>query len=411
MFWILRYSNLYLILIFSVIIFYVIPSSVSIFYGQIDERVVSLLLLSVFSLAVYSASYFFLRDYRFSLLYNSVPKICISWGYFGAFVVLVYSVVIVYASFTSPQIALFAALQGADINTLAVLREEFLRTRVGGERAFLYLYSICIVAMMPMVVAQLYLSAHKARHFLLLFFLFSLALTLEKGRALVALLPLATVLYNSKGAKKAAQILLILLVFIFGVSFLARGGMSNAAASTVVREADADSTVVGGADGVPDEYNLFKGGSQAGYLINRVVYIPYITALDWLKYKEDILQGQNLWGRSIGLIALMLGEEKVNLEREVFTYQWGQNPTGTGSANTVYYVDAYLNFGALGVFFYTVLLAFIVRVCVLSNNKALMACLSVSVYYLAMHGMPSVLFSGGLGFLFIFSLFFRFKDF
>ncbi|MNN75648.1 hypothetical protein D3C81_1919650 [compost metagenome] len=73
----------------------------------------------------------------------------------------------------------------------------------------------------------------------------------------------------------------------------------------------------------------------------------------------------------------------------------------------MFYVDAYLSFDYLGVLFYSIILAFCVRVCVCSANKALIACLAISVYYVCFNSLSAVLFSGGLGFIFILALFFR----
>lgn len=399
MFRFLQYKNIHLIFIAGISIFYILPSCISFFVGVSREQTYLLLILSFISIFVYYFAYFLFKSHIFAQLFKSIPKINVSWSIFNSLILFIYFSVILYASFTAPQIALFAAVQGADISTISELREMFLRTRGGWEIILLYIYSICIVALMPMVIAEMYLSSNKYRHYVLIFFLISLALTLEKGRALVAFLPLAVIFYNEKSSKKAKQVFILLIMVIVAVSFLARGGISSNETGVVVENMD----------GVPDEYNMFKGDSQIEYLLNRVLYIPYSTAIDWLRYKDEMLHGEILGGSSIGVLAALYGVEKVNLERDVFEYQWGQNITGTGSANTVYYVDAYLNFGVLGVLFYTILLAAIFRICIVSNNKPLFACLAISAFFVCMHGLTPMLFSGGLGILLCFALFFKFK--
>lgn len=320
------------------------------------------------------------------------------WSLFAFLVLLSYFSVIVYAVVTAPGIALFEALRGASVSEVSGLREEFLRSREGWEKGLLYVYVIGVSAFMPLVISQLFMVRSKWRFAVLGAFLFSLALTLEKSRALVAMLPLVVIFVNSGKAKKAYFVMVWLVLVIVLVSALARGGLSSG------EVAPEDNPLLG----VPDEYNLFVGeSSQIYYIINRVWYIPYVTAIDWLRYREIILSGENTLGRSISPIAWITGEERISLEQEVFAFQWGQNETGTGSANTAFYVDAYLTFDYLGVIIYSIILAFFVRVCVCSANKALIACLVISLYSVCFNSFSGVLFSGGLGFIFILALFCR----
>lgn len=396
----LAYKNIYLLPVLAIAIFYVIPSLLG---SLLDGRPLApkLLYLSLISVFFYLVFYSILRGRWFTHLYNSVLKINIGWQIISFSIIVVYFSVIVYACITAPKIALFAALDGATMSELSGLREEFLRTRVGWEVVLLYIYAIGISALMPLTIAQMFISKSKWRIPILLLFLFSLSLTLEKGRSLVALLPLVVLFINGGDRKKAYLVFLILFLNIGLVSAVARGGLTS----------DDIADDPGPMAGVPDEYNLFVGEtSQFYYLINRVWYIPYLTAIDWLRYKEEVLNSETVSGRSIGVVAWLIGEDKIYLEREVFKFEWGQNETGTGSANSVYYVDAYLNFGHLGIVLYTFLLALLVRVCICSQNKALIACLAISVYYVCFNSLSAVIFSGGLGFLFFLALFFRVKN-
>ncbi len=389
--------NIYILPVLAIVIFYILPSILSLLFDS-SENAAELLATSIVCIVVYLGAYKLFSDRLFDEKLASIKRIKLNWDLFSNLIIGLYFSIIIYASLTVSQVALFAALRGANISDLSVLREEFLRTRTGWEVILLYIYTICISAFMPLIITQKFHTASKYRFLLLFLFLFSLLLTLEKGRALVAMLPLI-VYYINKGVRKQAyKAMAFLLITIIAVSFVARGGLTSSS----------DEDHIDSAASTPYEYNLFKGETgQFYYVINRVVYIPYITAIDWLRYKDEVLSGKAISGRSIGVIAWAMGEDKINLEREIFAFEWGQNETGTGSSNTVFYIDSYLNFGFYGVALYSIILAFIFRVCIFLGNEALIACLSISAYYVAFQGLSAVLFSGGLGFLFILALFFE----
>ncbi|MDR0276667.1 MAG: hypothetical protein LBJ37_02145 [Paucimonas sp.] len=393
----LKFKNVYLLPVVGLVASYIIPSLLGLFFGT-RELAFQLLLLSLLSVTVYFVSYVFFRGRWFSDFYRGVLKIRVGWSFFALLILVAYFSVIVYASLTAPGIALFEALRGASASEVSGLREEFLRSREGWERGLLYVYAIGVSAFMPLVISQLFITRSRWRFVVLGAFLFSLALTLEKSRALVAMLPLVVIFINSGSSKKAYAVMASLVALIVLVSALARGGMTSEESAQEVNPLS----------GVPDAYNLFVGEtSQVYYIINRVFYIPYVTAIDWLRYRDEVLNGESTHGRSISAIAWITGQERISLEQEVFAFQWGQNETGTGSANSAFYVDAYLSFGYFGVILYSIILAFCVRVCVCSANKALIACLAISVYYVCFNSLSGVLFSGGLGFIFMLALFFR----
>ncbi|WNF57344.1 hypothetical protein [Pseudomonas sp. SG20052] len=397
---VLEFRNIYLLPILAIALFYVVPAFLGIIIGE-NSYAFELFFLSISSVFIYFFSYKVFCGHWFTALYNSVLKIRIGLDFFSWFILAIYFLVIFYACLTAPDIALFAAIKGVSLTEISGLREEFLRTREGWERGLLYIYAICVSSLVPLVIAQMFVAKSKWRFYVLFAFLFSLALTLEKGRALVAMLPLIVIFVNLGNRKKAYMIAFFLVVLIAIVSLVARGGLASSE-----NEGDANPL-----SGVPDEYNLFAGEtSQFYYIVNRVWYIPYATAIDWLRYRVVKLNDESTVGKSISAVAWLTGEERVSLEQDVFTFQWGQNETGTGTANTVYYVDAFLTFGYFGVFLYSLLLAFCVRVCVCSRNKALIACLAISVYYVCFNSLSAVLFSGGLGFIFLLALFFRISD-
>lgn len=393
----LLYKYLYALPILLVCVFYSVPALGGVLFDGSSEAA-RLLLLSFGGGLVYFIGYKFFCAASFSCFFSGFLKVRLKWQAITLLVFLVYFSVIIYACFTAPGIALVAALKGVPMGELSGLREEFLRTREGWEKGLNYIYSICITSLVPFAIAKMFVVKARFRFFMLFAFLLSLALTLEKGRTVVAMLPLVVLYVNSGDHKKAYRAIYALVLIVGLISIVARGGLTSNEATTTSAALE----------GVPEQYNLFKGESGQGYYImNRVGYIPYITAIDWLNYREQVLRGDDVNGRSIGIVAFLLDQEKINLEREVFAFQWGQNDTGTGSSNTAYFVDAYLNFGVFGVIIYSLILSFIVRIVVISNDAALISCLSIPLLYVCFTSLPAVLFSGGLGFLFILALMFK----
>ena len=393
----LFYRYLYALPILLVFMLYSLPALGGVVFNGSAEAA-RLLFLSLGSSLVYFVGYKLLYTAAFSRFFSGFLKVRLKWQAVTMFIFVVYFFVIIYACLTAPGIALVAALKGVPMGELSGLREEFLRTREGWEKGLNYIYSICITSLVPYAIAKMFVVKARFRFAMLFAFLLSLALTLEKGRAVVAMLPLIVLYANLGDHKKAYRAIFTLVIIVGLISIIARGGLTSN-----------DSTTESAAmEGVPEQYNLFKGESGQGYyMMNRIGYIPYITAIDWLNYREQVLRGDDVNGRSIGVVAFLFEQEKINLEREVFAFQWGQNDTGTGSSNTVFFVDAYLNFGIIGVIIYSLIVSFIARVIVVSGDGALVSCLSIPLLYICFTPLPAVLFSGGLAFLFLLALVFR----
>ncbi|CAJ0787570.1 MULTISPECIES: hypothetical protein [Ralstonia] len=397
----LRFRRLYLLPVIGTLVFYAVPSALGILFRS-NGYDAEMLTLSLIAMVTYFLAFHFFwkrtaveQRLRGMLLH-------VSWRHFCLVVLLCYFCMIAYAAATAPGIALIASIQGASLDQIAQLRETFLRTRVGAERALLYWYAINISSLMPLVLSILFLKQAKYRYIVLIAFLFTLALTLEKSLSITALIPLIIIFYNSNRRKFVYLIGTALIAAVMVVSFAARGGLS-------VEQGGTAST--GSAAAVPDEYNLFQGSdSQALYVLNRILYIPYASAVDWLRYLDIELKGEPTEGQSIGVIAYLTGRPSLNLEREVFAFEWGQNETQTGSANTVFYIDAYVNFGVTGVILYSALLALLARLCLASRNRAICAGLTVPMIYVCFNSLSAIIFSGGLGILVGLAVLTRFGD-
>lgn len=323
--------------------------------------------------------------------------------------VAAYLLLLVAASVTSEGVALIEAFKGATGYELGVLRETFLRTRTGGWQLLNYAYAIMNNALMPVVVTYAYQRRLRWRHVALTIFVIGLSLTLSKGAIASAALPLMALFLMERRFRAAAGALFMLFGVIGAMYFLSSGrlgaavidtagetalesGQTTAETSPIIPESQ-----IQNASDVPDNYNIIGRSDQLSLAVNRIVWIPYATAVDWLRYQRDYMDGRLLLGRSIKPVAAALGWEHLSLERNVAAMQWGQNETGTASSNAVYFVDAWVNFGALGVVLYSALLALTIKLIETSGSKPLAAAAAVPVYTACFVALPPVYLSGGLG--------------
>lgn len=152
--------------------------------------------------------------------------------------------------------------------------------------------------------------------------------------------------------------------------------------------------------------NVF-GPGQISFVINRVLWIPYITAYDWLGFFHKKLSGEYLLGRTSGLIGLITGKPNFPMEREVFSYQFGGTALTTAAANACFLVDAFVNFGWIGVIVYAGLFSVLTWVVVKQGNLAMQACYYYFALQASMGGLSGVLFSNGMIFLICLAFFVR----
>jgi hypothetical protein len=138
-------------------------------------------------------------------------------------------------------------------------------------------------------------------------------------------------------------------------------------------------------------------GVYAIYLLaNRVVWIPYITAYDWLKFHDEVLGGELVLGRSIGIVSFLMGKPRVWLDQMVYQFQFGASPRGAGTSNAIFLVDAKLNFGWLGAIMYCVLFTLFAAVVFASQNMVTQVASVTSFLTASVSSLTATLLSGGL---------------
>ena len=159
-------------------------------------------------------------------------------------------------------------------------------------------------------------------------------------------------------------------------------------------------------DSYRHKYNALGFGKVA-FVANRTLWIPYVTAYDWLGYFDLRLKGRFLYGATSSLLAKISGKEQFPMEKEVFKYQFGTAGPQTAAANATFLVDAFVNFGWIGVLFYSALIAALVYVINIFGNPAMLACSYYFMIQISMGGLPGVLFGNGMLLLILVSFFIR----
>ncbi len=454
LYWFFNYEKLGRFPLVMMLCIYLLPALMGMVLFN-DHYARSFLLMLILSCAVYAVSYYWILQAKifgkFSPKFNWNRNININQlilAIFGGYIIF-----FLYVIFTAPHIAIVESLRGMDGYKIAIAREEFLKARTGGERVLVYINAIFTSALMPYLLALLYIVKHRFRHLILGIFILALTASLEKVLVLKALLPLLVLAVNDRFLKKKYAPVILCLIFgvILSTSFLANIRPAHnsvlvkiqevskneakliASQKGVYRPSDLQLTdlKVNNQIGMKNDFvvvsskqdflgffenkivvleNYYKniqdaikenprflfGANTLSYLLNRALWIPYITAYDWLGYFDKKRNHEYFLGSTNGTISALFGLKRVYAEREVFSYQYGQVPDGTGVANAIFFIEGYVNFSWMGIIFYSFLLALITHIFVKTNDCAAKSVYFYFIYMISVGPLSSVLLSNGL---------------
>lgn len=310
-------------------------------------------------------------------------------------VFLCFAIVAAYIIATAPGIPLLAWASGAEPADLVVMREEFLKARTGSEAVLPYINSILAGVFVPYALAEMFLCEHRWRWVCFIGFLIYCVLFIEKVYFLKAMVPLAVVLvfFSQFRIRRVIPLFVVSAILLYGLGVVSGFGE-------------------GEGNVLAERYfsNSFRPTGAFNYLVWRAISVPVFTAADTLSYFDEVLSSTPLYGASSGSLATLLGSERVYLERDVFAYQWGQTETGTGSSNAVFFVDAYANFGYLGVFFYSVGVALVLKHFAKTQDRSLFCLWPLLAFGFYVSGFVGNLLSGGFLMIMLFSMVFRLVD-
>lgn len=321
------------------------------------------------------------------------PKLMVRSELFLLSVFVTFSIFILVVSVTAERIPLVASLQGADTATIAVLRERFLKAREGWQSSFVYINALFAGFLMPYCLALMFLHRYKLRWVCFSLFLLYTISFAEKAFFFKAVLPILYLIIQRRieSFVKPRHIFSIILGLLFVVTLVS--GVGN--------KGEGSSADFFSADYVPE--------GPFDYMMWRSFAIPLVTAADALKVFDQRLDGQWLNGMTSTPIAALTGRAPVAFERMVFAEQWGQNETATGSANSVYLTEAYVNFGLTGLVFASLLVGLILRYFAYSRDEAFQSLWMLFCLNIFFAGLIGTLLSNGFLLLMLPPAFLKFK--
>lgn len=351
----------------------------------------------------------------------------VNWRFLAWAAAGLYGITLLIAALTAEHTPLGAALLGGSELDIARARAEFLATRQGPEALLRYSALILGKSVMPFIVLCLFYRESRWRYLALIALLCGLLLALEKSAAIFAVLPLLLFFIVRRNWRFVLANALALLSCIAAWTFLASGGLykghgtvyqSPPQVSIQVVKSDWPEFPSGGLHADAERMYLvnyffersdsliaFNRVPKLTLMINRVVWIPYVTAYDWLRFQDEVLKGELTYGQQIGVLSWLLGKPRLQLEQMVYDFQLGQPQAGAGAANTIFLADAKLAFGWGGVVAYCVLFAFLAAVIFSSANEVAQISSVTSFYTAALSPLTATLLSGGLLFFLLMALF------
>lgn len=324
-----------------------------------------------------------------------MPIVVLDLNQFFILLWVPFMVFVVVAWISAERIPLIAALGGADADTIAVLREKFLKAREGWQSSFVYINAILTGALIPYSIALAFYHRHRFRWTLFLFFLFYCFSFMEKAYFSKAMIPLIYLVMQDKIKLKIkpVQLLLITLGLLYLISFVAGSGKEV-------------TQLEGGDDFFSATY---VPTSPLQHLVWRTVAVPVLTAIDSIRTFYESFGGHFFKGATSSLFTGLFGMKYVEFERAVFSAQWGQNETGTGSSNAVYLIEAFVNWGYAGVISISCMAGALLRFMAVSNDEPLKALWILFGMGLFTSGFVGLMFSNGFLLLFLVAFFVKLR--
>lgn len=153
--------------------------------------------------------------------------------------------------------------------------------------------------------------------------------------------------------------------------------------------------------------NSSNRNSSFLYFINRLLWIPFITAYDTLLYWDQNHNSFILFGVNRHL-SNIFNIEFANLEKNVFMFQFKSGEETTGNSNAFFIAESYVGFGLIGSIIFSLFIGLIFGFFIKTKVTAVVCAAPMIALGLISVSLISTFFSGGLG-LFIISIFLFYK--
>ena len=348
-----------------------IPLSILIFYCGIplffirSDYSFKLVLLTVTGVIFYYIGFYSRKTMK-------IKKLDVSPKLIEKTILLIFFFSFSYIIFTAKGIPILMALKGSTGEILAAGREDFLKNRTGLENIFKYLYFIFGSILVPVILVSNLNS--KKPYILLSLYLFSSIAALAKANFLKLFLPL---LFNR--LKNLTTLTLTGIKYILFILVLIFVMYKIAGQKTIVFNESGDFWS-----------SSFFSPNILKLISWRIFSIPVITALDWLHVFENTFNGKLLLGQTSNLLSFFIGLPKINFENMVFEYQYGS----VGNANAFFIMEAYVNFGIIGVICFSFIIGYIIQLLLKKIEIGILA-IPLFAFMVFNTGLIGTLFSNG----------------
>ncbi|MBL0936323.1 MAG: hypothetical protein IBJ07_16380 [Rhizobiaceae bacterium] len=327
------------------------------------------------------------------------------WGSFIVFAVTVVA--------TAEHIPLFSALNGATAQELSDQRGNFLKTRTGWEALLNYINALYTGAILPFSLASLFLYNRGMRWIALLAFVIYCELSLEKALYLRAILPILYLTLTRRlwDYPRAVLLIIAMLGLMYANTELSRGSDQfevSTAESAEGMPVQIDPMVVSAIDVPPASFfsPYYQPTSTVDFLVWRSVAVPVFTAADALSVFESDFDNEPLMGATSTLISSVFGLERVPFEALVHGRQFGGTEASyIGRSNSVFFTEAFVNFGWIGVTAFGLFIGQSLRWFRKSSDMAFRAIWPLYVLNVYQSGLIGNLFSNGFAIFFAIGLF------
>ena len=408
----LKFSSIWSFLPTAYLFIFLPQSVIGIFYLSGNASIVVLKVFCV-GIIAYLVGYAITRillnkksSINYCLFYLNDKKIFFITVFFFA----VYLLLLLYVTMTVENIPLWVALGGGTSLEITESREMLFRTRIGWEKVLIYFFSILTSVFIPYFLMLCFLNRSRLAWPLYSLFYLSLLVPMEKALFIKAFLPFFLIAANGYLSRRALYAAaLIAVIVLLSMNFLARGvdsGASQGTPSVKITELNSNhkkssiSLIQNGTDLTfeqhVEKYYPLRGTSAISSVINRALWIPYVTAYDWIQYFEQEMGGVNLGGLTSSFVSKLLGGDRVPMEQYIFDYQFGLGSIKTAGANANFMVDGFVNFGMVGVIFLSALVGIFTFIIMKLNNPAGCACYYLFLFQLLGGGFLGTFFGGGL---------------
>lgn len=319
------------------------------------------------------------------------PRFEVSSQWFVGMIWVVFITFIIITFATAQSIPLISALAGADSTELSQQRGDFLKGRDGFWIVLLYV-SAFLSTIVPYTILLLYIEQSKMRHIAAMVFVLYAVSFLVKALFLNIILPVLVYLAMRQYLRGRV------------VAFIIGGSLLLLLLLTILS--------LGGDEVAGGNGDFFSAGYSPPdpliFLVWRALSVPIFTATDTLAVHAQQFDGKLLLGATSTFISSIFDLQRVNLERYVFEYQFG-SWNEIANSNTVFIVDAFVNFGWGGVIVFGVFVGQMFRWFRLSHDVAFKSQWAIFAFLLFSSPLIGMMLSNGWIYMAIHALFIKVK--